>query len=338
MSQIKSRMEHAYCSFMGGIVGDAAGATLEFFCGGEITEEIALNAMNMPGGGILQVGKGQFTDDSELSISIAFSLYNKKPEYGLPIENIAQSYSQWYKSKPFDIGGTCSKAFSTITKLNKSISNKMMKNAAKFSFDSEANGALMRICPMAIWSIDEPINVIAHNAKMDAMLSHPNQVCLDCNIIIVLIIEYLIRNPKDYKGVIDYIDNYITININSKVKNWYYNDSLNIYELNCSKNIGWVKWGFIMAIYYLRNNTPYETAIKEVLMKGGDTDTNACIVGSVLGALHGINGIPKYMLDPVLSFDPTKPQKGHERSIIYSASNIYDLTYQLLTHELAEHQ
>lgn len=332
-NNIDSRMERAYAAFISVLVSDAAGATLEFFRQ-EITEKVAEKAMMMPGGGALQVGKGQFTDDSELAISLAFALYDKDPRNGLPIEDIVQGYSEWYNSKPFDMGSTCARAFSTDNKQDGLLSNRMMKFAAG-SYVSEANGALMRICPMAIWSIGESVAVIAHNAKMDAMLSHPNQVCQDCNAIVVLAIEYLIRHPSDHKGVVEYIDDYVYNNIKSKVRDWYYVDSLDISKLVCTTNIGWVKWGFIQAIFYLRNNTPYETAIKEVLIRGGDTDTNAAIVGSVLGALHGINGIPKYMLEPVLAFDPTNPGKGHKRPAKYSALNIYGLTCQLMEHTIA---
>lgn len=335
-NNIESRMERAYGAFMGAAIGDAAGATLEFWTRGKITEEIALNAMKMPGGGVLGVGKAQYSDDTELALSGAFAIYDKDPTLGFPVEDVAKGYSEWYHSKPFDMGGTCAKAFSTDRKLGGLLSNRMMMNAAKFSTTSEANGAVMRSVSIAIWSVGEPIEVIVHNAKMDAMLSHPSQVCQDVNAIIVLAIEYLIRNPGDNNGCIEYLDNYITYNVHTtKVRDWYFKDSLDISELDCTKNIGWVKWGFVMAIYYLRNNTPYETAIKEVLMRGGDTDTNCCVLGSVLGALE-INGIPKYMLEPVLAFDPSKPGKGHKRPLKYSASNIYGLTYQLLTHEIAK--
>ena len=36
---------------------------------------------------------------------------------------------------------------------------------------------------------------------------------------------------------------------------------------------------------------------------GGDTDTNACIVGGMIGALVGIKKIPEPMIDSLLSFD-----------------------------------
>ena len=44
-------------------------------------------------------------------------------------------------------------------------------------------------------------------------------------------------------------------------------------------------------------------------MKGGDTDTNCAIVGAMMGALHGTQGIPSYMIDPMLAFDCTNTKK-----------------------------
>jgi ADP-ribosylglycohydrolase len=54
---------------LGALVGDAAGATLEF-CHREVTEEMALKAMTMPGGGSIRVGPGQITDDGELTLTL----------------------------------------------------------------------------------------------------------------------------------------------------------------------------------------------------------------------------------------------------------------------------
>jgi len=36
---------------------------------------------------------------------------------------------------------------------------------------------------------------------------------------------------------------------------------------------------------------------------GGDTDTNACIVGGLVGALVGVHNVDPHMLDTLLSFD-----------------------------------
>lgn len=47
---------------------------------------------------------------------------------------------------------------------------------------------------------------------------------------------------------------------------------------------------------------PYTEAIRAVLLLGGDTDTNAAIVGGLVGALWGAAAIPASMKQPVLSF------------------------------------
>lgn len=46
---------------------------------------------------------------------------------------------------------------------------------------------------------------------------------------------------------------------------------------------------------FLRHPTDFEAAIKEAVEAGGDTDTNAAIVGSLVGANVGINNIPEEM-------------------------------------------
>ena len=44
---------------------------------------------------------------------------------------------------------------------------------------------------------------------------------------------------------------------------------------------------------FLRHPTDFTAALKEAVEAGGDTDTNAAIVGSLVGANVGLNGIPK---------------------------------------------
>ena len=46
--------------------------------------------------------------------------------------------------------------------------------------------------------------------------------------------------------------------------------------------------------------------MKETIRCGGDTDTNACIVGGLVGAAIGFNRIPSYQVGRLFQFDPTK--------------------------------
>lgn len=45
-------------------------------------------------------------------------------------------------------------------------------------------------------------------------------------------------------------------------------------------------------------------------MRAGDTDTNAAIVGGMLGALWGAAAIPGWMTEPVLAYEGRPDQGG----------------------------
>ena len=68
-------------------------------------------------------------------------------------------------------------------------------------------------------------------------------------------------------------------------------------------SIGWLMIAFKWAFYYLFKETSYEDAIREILSKGGDTDTNAAIVGGLLGARDGIDNIKKEWVAKVLDYN-----------------------------------
>jgi ADP-ribosylglycohydrolase len=75
---------------------------------------------------------------------------------------------------------------------------------------------------------------------------------------------------------------------------------------------GFVKYGFVHALRHLKNKTSYIDALFETLSGGGDTDTNACIVGGLVGALHGEEGVPEPMRKAVLHCDTTKGRRRPE--------------------------
>ena len=73
----KNLHDAALGCFLGALVGDAAGATLEFI-GRQPTREEVDWAMGMPGGGVWNVAPGQITDDGELTLCLARGLAVKE--------------------------------------------------------------------------------------------------------------------------------------------------------------------------------------------------------------------------------------------------------------------
>jgi ADP-ribosylglycohydrolase len=320
-----NRKEHIQGMFLGGVIGDAVGAVLEFNYR-KMTENIIRNAMKMPGGGVYSVGEGQPTDDSELSFSLLQVLLEHDPSNGFPRDKVQEAYHNWYKSNPFDCGYTCRLAFSS-----KDHNVRLMSYVA----DSQANGALMRVSPISIWAIiniwgmDCPDELIAHFARQDALLSHPNKVCQDCNAIYCIALTYLIKHPSKNIDCINHIRQYIEENkntIHTDVQKWFHDSQSDELpnDFNAEKQIGWVRWAFTLSFHFLMKGNSFETTLYDVISYGGDVDTNACIVMTMMGALHGIKGIPEYYKNKVLSFDCVSTDNGQKRPVEYSTPVVYE--------------
>lgn len=308
---------------MGLFVGDAVGATLEFRS--QITDDDVRYAMTLPGGGRINVAPGQVTDDSELAIHLLRALHKKSPHDGFPKDEIAKEYITWFKSDPFDMGRTCRCAFGFANN-----AEEMILNAQKYNMNSEANGSLMRIAPLAIWLRHTPDKIIEY-AHKEAILSHPNPVCRDVNAMYCIALVGIL-NGLDPIQFLDSYESEIQCEI---VRRWYHDSkTLSLDDIVCNINIGHVKHAFILVFYFLRNKVGFEEALYETLRKGGDTDTNAAIVCAMLGAFHGYDSIPDVMKTKVLQFDcashkPMGRAPGYNRPNIYRISDALQILESL---------
>lgn len=91
------KLDRAFGCVVGAFCGDAAGGPLEF--SPVFNDEAIKNAIEMKGGGKLHLGPGQITDDSELSLCLAWGLFHSKTV--LDLEKIAFWYRSWLDSPPF---------------------------------------------------------------------------------------------------------------------------------------------------------------------------------------------------------------------------------------------
>ena len=71
------------------------------------------------------------------------------------------TYRFWLDSGPFDCGGTI---FAGLQ--------------GQPNFDSEANGAMMRVSPLGIFGVNLPLDMVDDWAGQDAALTHLNSICI----------------------------------------------------------------------------------------------------------------------------------------------------------------
>lgn len=298
---------------LGACTGDAAGATLEFL-GRVPTPADARRAMTMPGGGCFNVAPGQITDDSELALCLAHGLI-AAPEFDP--EQIARSYVWWYDSHPFDIGNTTVTAFSAPGRHSPaSLEDQggvaaVVASAARASMSSKANGSLMRATPLAVWGHRLPTDTLAACAMADSALSHPNPSCQQAVACYVLAAAALL-NGHSPRAAFEVAETWARQHAGGELQGWLA-EARDGVQVPYHPQIGFVRIGFTHAFRHLLAETPWEEAIAETLAGGGDTDTNAAIVGGLLGAAQGAEAIPAAMRHAVLTCDTSKgrPRPDH---------------------------
>jgi ADP-ribosyl-[dinitrogen reductase] hydrolase len=328
------RYDAAFGCFLGACAGDAAGAVLEFL-GRQPSNTEVKQAMRMPGGGALRVANGQITDDSELALCLAQALVTTQD---FDLERIAFNYVQWVNSSPFDMGRTTRYSLACFKNPKwKNICDTKgyaiaMTQAAKYHcMDSKANGSLMRVAPLGIWGSYLNDDQLAQCAIKESSLSHPNQSCSHAVACYVIAIASLIENQGDRLKAFNRVIRWATQNANQEVQDWLQQAKENI-DVPYYPHIGFVKIAFIQAFRHLLLGSPFQEAIYETLSGGGDTDTNACIVGGLIGAASGASDIPEDMKNAVLHCDTKQGQ--HPRPAFLHSSQLPTLTQGLLDAQL----
>ena len=110
---------------------------------------------------------------------------------------------------------------------------------------------------------------VIKNVRSATIPSHNTSEAIDCATIIALIIYYA-RNGMNREEII------------KKLGLFYSYVPFQKFNMTCYKTIN-------NCLYALFNSLSFEDAIRRIISYGGDTDTNACIVGGMAEALYGID-------------------------------------------------
>jgi len=207
---------------------------------------------------------------------------------------------------------------------------------------SLANGLLMRISPLLSWFYMVNKNYIHNTLeskstekyyelyqkiyaeiKKDSQLTHPNRENAVAGAIFIFMGLCSMEQKYSGKDILNMTKILFEHNIfNSKeesiLKSHFYNNlkafeknnfDKDIYFGNLSDRMGYYLHAYKLTLYYLYNfnektnlKNIYNEIMYEICDFGGDTDTNAAIVGMVMGPLIGLENFDKNYLETFLSF------------------------------------
>ena len=287
---------------LGALVGDAAGTRLEFLERLPTDEEVS-EALAMPGGGPWGVAPGQVTDDGEMTIALLRAL---SEDGAFDLDRIAGQYRRWFESSPFDVGGTIRATIGAAANAAG------MQRAAQRHLASKANGSLMRCSPLGVWGHALQVDELANCARLDSALSHANPSCQDAVACYVIATAGLIREGGDRRIAFEAAADWAAEHACEEVREWLRLSGTDEEAVPGFPQPGFVKIAFVHAFRHLRRGTDYVEAVRSVLAIGGDTDTDACIVGGLIGAAVGADKIPEALRAPVLDCDTRRGQPRPE--------------------------
>lgn len=207
-----------------------------------------------------------FSDDTILTIAIldsilnGFSYSDKLKEYGL-------KYGTEKLKKPNYFEYMFSRGFTQWCRGEK-------------DSNSIGNGCMMRIAPIGF--LYNSLEEVEKNSELATIPSHNSERAIRASKVISSVI-YLARTGSSKSEIIEFLKDRYNINLEYNLeelqKTYLFDATCNVLEI---------------CLYILLSSNDYETAIRNAISIGGDTDTIACIVGGMAEALYGV---PQYLID-----------------------------------------
>lgn len=234
-----------------------------------------------------------YTDDSILTSAIARAIIeNKNYEYYL---------RKYANNELYHIhtSGLINSASQSLDKYGK---EKFSKNfiewtIGNFNGTSIGNGSAMRISPIAYYF--DNYSDMVDEVSLSIISTHNSKEALDGALAISLSI-YLAKNDFTKNQIKKYIESkYYDLNFNLEKLQKNYK-----FTSRCSLTVP-------QAIYCFLISETYEDSIRKAISIGGDTDTIACMTGSISEAFYGIddniieeasNFIPEYIKNDINEF------------------------------------
>jgi ADP-ribosyl-[dinitrogen reductase] hydrolase len=321
---------YARGAVLGLAVGDALGTTLEFSRPIQADWSPLLTGLHTDilGGGPFGVLPGQVTDDTMMACCLASSLHACE---GLDPDDIGRRYVDWY-GVTFDCGSQTSQSLSGIRggesaeTAGKTVWMRGGRNAA-------GNGSLMRTAPIGVYFSGSLMDIVSASV-LDSNITHFDPRCsLACaalNAAIGLAASslvpispstalgeakkglhmaagYLLGRHPDIATEIESAYEVLLLDLASAQQ-----DDPGLYGTgpHLHAHQGFVRVAFRLAFWELLHAPTFKAGLTDCVNRGGDSDTNGAIAGSLLGAVYGEDSIPPEWRAVVLNCNPSAPFHG----------------------------
>ena len=305
-NQILEKLREKFIGcILGSAVGDALGAPYEGRRGSRIPLKVGIPAEY---GQIRGYPKGQYTDDTQMSLAIIRAIIKTGKVDG---EAIAREFIPlWKNGEIIGAGMSCTEA------INRLIRGEADWKTAGTGRGRAGNGSAMRVAPVGLWDYNKPEHLV-EDAAISSIITHHDERCTAGAVCVAYMVAYAIKAESiNAEEIIELLNEEVNeihkgfAEEISRLSRW-----LSIAEGEAIKEIrkagnpalrylgGWpgispyvIPTVLITLFFFLKYPTSYEDNLIRVIKVGGDVDSTAAIMGAIAGAYNGFSSIPARLI------------------------------------------
>lgn len=304
-------------AILGLAVGDCMGVPLEFK-----TPNTFEPVSDMIGGGSFGLKVGEWTDDTSTALCLAESLAEKGFD---PVDQL-ERYLKWYRDGYmsvndvcFDIGNTTREALHRFEKSHDYYCGPKSERSA-------GNGSLMRLAPVPLFYISDPLLAIEKSGE-SSKTTHGHPLAVDaCRYFGGLIFGALVGYSKEellssrFSPVPGYWDeNQLEREIDEVASG-----SFKVKNPPEISGRGYVVKCLEAALWAFYRSSSFKEGCLMAVNLGDDADTTGAVYGQIAGAYYGKSGIPENWVSRLSKLDLINSTTGKllEKSVNISEKEL----------------
>jgi len=289
---------------LGTAVGDALGLYMEGLSADSIASQFASGIDRY----CLLGNIGFVSDDTEQSALIAQALIGNPPDLSKSIRSFRASMLGWFCRMPFGVGRATSQSCM-----------KILTGAKTTGIRSAGNGVAMRAAIIGVFFHDDREQRMRFGTGL-AEVTHIDSRAVEGGLFVAEMAAALcnsasVENSERHRCFDEAIQVVHEASLRTALMSAKELSSKQVSSDEASKQLGcsgFVNHSVPLAVYmFLCYGDDCLTALQSTIKVGGDTDSNAAIVGAWCGALLGESGLPKLLIDQINEgpFGPTHLRK-----------------------------
>jgi ADP-ribosyl-[dinitrogen reductase] hydrolase len=278
----------------GALVGDALGVPVEFCRQSQLDRD---PVRSMRADGVWNQPAGTWSDDGSLLLCAVDSLHN-----GFDVAKMGASFVGWMRNadwsahgRVFDIGAA------THDALNRIEAGYPAAMAGGADVDTNGNGSLMRILPVALRHAGSTPAALAELAMRASAITHAHpRSRLACAMYWLLAQRLLAGDPLLVADV-RASSAFLRVLENFPSECTHFQRVLSDWPAKAPRQEvrsgGYVIETLEAAFWCLHQHADFASTVLAAVNLGHDTDTTGCVTGGLAGLLYGIESIPPDWLD-----------------------------------------